>query len=270
MAEEPKNIDKVIDDSEKKKQSEGKNVEAVTAEQVQEMLKAAREEARKEEKNKLYKDLKKTEEKISELSSLYDQIKAERDEKEVALQKEKESKLTLEEKIEAMREKSEKAFSEIGKSLDEKLNEYSTVVQDLEQKLSRSQLDAFKEKRLRELTENDIGFIPELVAGSTPEEIDQSIELSVKRMKELAEKVTGKTVEGEKFKFPKATTPNAPPSIEDEVITKASGLRPTDEKAFYDRLKALGSKNSEDHSKITQEREKIKEELRRKWELANA
>jgi hypothetical protein len=263
MADEPTSQQSKDGDPPKKDDKKASDAVGITAEELKKTINEAKEEARKEEKNKLYKDLKKTEDKIGEMKTLYDQIKKEKDDKEKELDAERKAKMTMEEKIEEMRGSTEQAFDDLGKKFEEQFSEQVKSVKELEGKLENSKLEAHKERRLRELSEENIGFIPELITGSSKEDMDKSIENSIKKFKSLAEKIRGEKIEGENFKFPTVTSPSTPPGEGDDDLAKElSKLRPKEEGEFLNRLKTLSDSRSEEFKKLADARDKIKERLK--------
>jgi hypothetical protein len=159
-----------------------------------EPVKALVETARKQEKDKLYKTLEQREQEAKEFKEKFEQA-------QVAIDKHTTANLTIEERLEAQ--------------LEALRGEHEALVTTLRQekedalkKALHAELEAYKAEKLRVAGEE---IIPELVGGTTKEEIDQSVETAVAKYHEIASKFETKAKE-DKQKAVKSTTKVVNPS----------------------------------------------------------
>jgi chromosome segregation ATPase len=132
------------------------------------------EKARKQEKDKLYDEIKRKE----------DKVKAK--EKEI---KDMETKIK---KLETSLEKEEEEKSAIK-------DKYKTILDDLKEDVNSMKeenktlgLEAYKERKIRELKEEGKGLIESIVGGDSKEEIDKSITKAVEEYDKIVEEVSTK------------------------------------------------------------------------------
>lgn len=130
---------------------------------------------RKQEKDKLYGEITKRDDKVKGL------------EKEIS---------ELNETLDAMKDTTDSSQVEMQKTV----NGLKKTVEDLKNDVKRKELDLYKEKALKEAGED---LILDLVGGDTEEEIKESIEKAKKKYKEIEERVATKNSKP----VPKATNP---------------------------------------------------------------
>lgn len=155
--------------------------------------------ARKEEKEKLYPQINSLKEEVAKITEKYnkalltiEELKEEKAnlEKTIAELKNTSNK-SEDEKIKALNKEIEQLKKENAK-LQEELEKNKVNPQEIEEKIRNEyEVKLYREKILRETTEKGIGFIPELVTGTTKEEIDASLELAKKRYEDIISKVAG-------------------------------------------------------------------------------
>lgn len=131
--------------------------------------------ARKQEKDKLYKTLEQREKEAKELQEQLQQAME-------ALKKYEEQNLTAEEKVQRELEKLRKEHDELVQALQREKEE-------AERKARKAELERYKAEKLREAG-NEI--IPELVGGDSEEEIDASIERAKAKYQEIAQQFEAK------------------------------------------------------------------------------
>lgn len=135
--------------------------------------------ARAEEKEKLYPEINKLkadlEKKVSRINELLLTI-GEKD--EVIAQKEKELKDT--------KSSSKKSESQEVKDLKVQITNLENQLSEKDSEISNIKLDSYKQKKIAEAGGD---LIPELVTGTSEEEIDLAIEKSVERYKEIVGKL---------------------------------------------------------------------------------
>ena len=170
----------------KKKQEEADKKRAEDQKKAEEELNERLEKVRKEEKEKIYSKIEKTEKEKTELET-----RRQEDLKKIA---ELESKVT--ERNQAGMSEAEKAnqkYAEIQKQMEKMQKELEEKTAMSEVKIRRAELNAFKEKCLRDAGNN---VIPELVAGDN----EDAILASVKLAKDKYEAIKKMAIEEEKNK----------------------------------------------------------------------
>lgn len=128
-----------------------------------------------------------------EKEKLYPQIQKLKTELEEKTKKINELLLALGEKDEVIRQlksQSNKSDSEQVKELKKKINELEKQLKEKETELNNMKIEGYKQKKIAEAGGE---LIPELVTGSTEEEIDASIELAKQKYKEIVERVIKNT-----------------------------------------------------------------------------
>lgn len=151
--------------------------------------------ARKEEKEKLYPQINSLKEEVAKITEKYNKAL-------LTIEELKEDKEKLEKTITELKNASNKSndekIVELNKEIEklqkeiERLNAEKNSVnpQEIEEKIRNEyEVKLYREKVLREAVENNVGLIPELVTGTTKEEIDNSLEVSKKRYEEIVGKV---------------------------------------------------------------------------------
>lgn len=148
--------------------------------------------ARKQEKDKLYPQIQKLEEEKKRLT--------EKNNQHLLTIGEKDSEITeLKQRIKTLEETSSKGASEKEQELLKEIATLKETITNLESStVPREQIEAeikaeyevklYREQKLREVGDT---IIPELVTGTTKEEIDASIEVSKQRYSQITDKVLG-------------------------------------------------------------------------------
>lgn len=126
------------------------------------------------EKTKIYDTVEAEKKRAEEAEKQLAEYKKKEEEEKAKAEKERLEKLTeeqrLREELEAQKRK-----------LDQVTDGFSALKQETEQTLKKKDLDLFKVNFLKDKKD----YIPELVTGNTPEEIEKSFGLSQKRFQEL-------------------------------------------------------------------------------------
>lgn len=199
--------------------------EYITKEQVQEMLN----KVRSEEKSKLRKSLEKTKEENESLTLKNQKVEEELNSTREQLEAIKDSSLTEYEKV----NKQIDLLIAQNASLTEKLQ---TVAKDAENKVKMSEARAYREKRIKEA-----GLLSaDMVVGSTPEEIDNSIEIQLQKENALKERLEDKIREELAVNVPKPVSPNnQEPSIAPQKDRwNLSKLKPDEYKSLRQKMLA--------------------------------
>lgn len=148
--------------------------------------------ARKQEKDKLYPQIKKLEEEKKVLT--------EKNNNYLLTIGEKDAKISeLETKISDLTNNASKGASEKEKSLTSEIEKLKTQIKTMEETtISREDVekeirDEYEVKLYREQKLREVGdtVIPELIMGSTKEEIDASVKISQERYSQITERVLG-------------------------------------------------------------------------------
>lgn len=126
------------------------------------------ENARRQEKDKLYKTLEKIEKEKNE-------YKTKLEETESKLKEYETQNLSFEEKMQLKLKELEETYSK-------QLLDLQNELRRMEEEARKKELQAYKERRLREVGHE---IIPELVQGNTVEEIEESIKYAQQRYREL-------------------------------------------------------------------------------------
>lgn len=153
------------------------------------------EKARSQEKDKLYKTIEAKDDTIKELK---EQIKT--------LQKQLDE---LGNQNLSKEQVMEKQIKELTETIENLKAEIQAEREKAEKEKREAEFKAYKERRLRELSEQGIEYLPDLIGGDNEEEFEKSIEKSIQRYKELQEefeKRLGKSGE-KKASTPKTTNP---------------------------------------------------------------
>lgn len=153
--------------------------------------------ARKEEKNKLYgkiQDLEGQREKLHKINAEKDK---EMNKLKSELEKMKESNILLEKKVEELQKDSENKngnetveYQELYLKYTTLQEEHEKLVEEHQAELNRLELEGYRSKLVAKHSKE---IIPELIQGSTKEELDEALKLSKKRYKEIINNVRRKT-----------------------------------------------------------------------------
>lgn len=135
--------------------------------QVQQLL----EDTRRQEKDKLYDTIESKNNKIKELQEEVAKLEKEVENREDENQTELE---LLMDKLEDM---------------ENTVNELEKENKEIQQKREQDKLEAYKEKRIREVRENGDDLITKLVGGNSKEEIDESIEQAKSEYEKISSEV---------------------------------------------------------------------------------
>lgn len=175
-------------------QDEGNAEKTFTAAQVAAMVAKEQAKARKEEKDKLYAKLDEYKGQVETLSTKNTQLSTD-------LEAVKKVAPVTETKVEGTEVKTDPALAKVMDSVTQLADLIKTDRQraDEERRVSaekarKDQLESYIKTQLAALED---GYIEELIKGTTEEEIDKSIELSVKTYKEIYEAGKGTTTETE-------------------------------------------------------------------------
>jgi predicted ribosome quality control (RQC) complex YloA/Tae2 family protein len=141
----------------------------------------ALEKVRTEEKNKLYPELSKLKGELGEQEKELSKLKAEADELKTKLKDKDDSTLTETQRI-------ERRLSDLEGQIKTRDDQMITIKTDADQRVADLELKLYREKKVREA---GIELV-ELVSGSTPEEIDASVERARQRETELLGKAKAK------------------------------------------------------------------------------
>lgn len=152
-------------------------------------------QARKQEKAKLYPQIEKLEKENKAL--------VEKNNANLLVIGEKESEITtLNKTIADLKASSNKGASEVEKELNKRIAELEKELTDIKaDTVSREEIEneikaeyevkLFREQKLREVGDS---IIPELVSGTTKEEIEASIKVAQDRFKEIQDKIMGSVI----------------------------------------------------------------------------
>lgn len=257
MANEVENTDTEVTTEETPKEETSKE-ELLTKEQALEFA----EKARKQEKDKLYGTIEKLQEKLETLTEAQkadqEEKKKIREEAEAAAEKERQAKLSSEDKL-----------AEQLSKLAEKLDKEASAREELEAKLAEERearaLDSYRQKALSEAG-NEI--IPDLVRGNSQEEIDRNVALAKSRFQELFKAATDKA-KGEKGDQVKENMPGptdtSPAALEEAEIQKQLGTIEIDQDRYFGNRKKGIRADQKYRAEINQAREELKEKLARTY-----
>jgi len=199
--------------------------EYITKDQVEIMLN----KVRSEEKSKLRKSLDKTKEENDALALKNQKVEEELNSTREQLKTIKDSSLSEYEKV----NKQIDLLIAQNASLTEKLQ---TVAEDADNKVKMSEARSYREKRIKEA-----GLLSaDMVVGSTPEEIDNSIEIQLQKENALKERLEDK-IRGElAVNVPKPVSPNnQEPSIAPQKDRwNLSKLKPDEYKSLRQKMLA--------------------------------
>lgn len=151
--------------------------------------------ARKEEKEKLYPQINSLKEEVAKITEKYNKAL-------LTIEELKEEKANLEKTITELKNASNKSDDEKVKALNKEIEQLKKEIerlqeekdkvnpQEIEERIRNEyEVKLYREKVIREAVEKNLGIIPELITGTTKEEIDASLELSKKRYEEIINKV---------------------------------------------------------------------------------
>lgn len=119
------------------------------------------EDARSQEKTKLYNTIHNKEEEIEALNGQITELEQELEDKEAEIEEMENENLTEVEKLK--------------KEITELKTQYETDKKEQELKRQQAELQAYKEKKLREAREAGHGLVTAVVGGDSKDEIDESI-----------------------------------------------------------------------------------------------
>ena len=198
--------------------------EAYTKEQINEMLS----KARKEEKEKLYKSLEKS-------KAESEALQAERDRVSSELQTATERLKALEVNQMSDMQKFTEQLEALRKQNEELQARMNSVVTDAESKIKQSELNAYKKQRL----EQEGILMPELVSGTSTEEL----ETSIKAVKERQEAIRKEAEERVRKELSASLPRPVGPSAESANVPAAnryemSKMKPSDYDAMRKKLLA--------------------------------
>lgn len=159
----------------------------IRQEDIEQLVRSRVEEARSQEKQKLYSKLQKAEEreaKYNELLEQHQDLQKQLDElKNNTTKKTKGDPDQMEASVRRMMEKTQKSF-------EEQLNAVNEKLLKAEKDAEQARIDAYREKRIAEIMGSGGDLIPELVSGSTQAEIDESIVKSQQTYARIMESAT--------------------------------------------------------------------------------
>jgi chromosome segregation ATPase len=195
--------------------------------------------ARQQEKNKLYPKIKTLEDEVVKLTGekgdLEDTVKAQKKQIE-----------DLQKDLQAEKDKVGKTDNENIKTLQKEVNSWKKKYEELEkdtpkieaieQKLKEEyEVKLYREQVLRETSEQGVGIIPELVTGTTKEEIDNTLEQSKSRWTQITQTVVKKST----HKLPAANPSSKAYDLSNMTEEEIRDMSPKD---WAERRKQLGLK----------------------------
>lgn len=201
------------------------NLSGVTPDDLHKIAVEALEKARGEEKKKLHDNIEKLSKTIEQSNKTVEELASKLKEKETEVEDEKKSKKSVEEK---MRDEVEV----LKKRIDNVLEAGKKQQEEYQEALRRTQVEAFKEKKLRSLKEDGVNFIEAIITGNTEEEIEESISKAVTSYQEVFDQAV------------EAVKSNTPV----ELKKKVSVAKPTAPVATPEALRVLDTKTIKDFS----------------------
>jgi hypothetical protein len=225
---------------------------------TQEQLDAAREEARKQEKDKLYKRMEEESTKVSALSSQLEQFNKEREEaqrlaaeqqaaEDEARKKREEDEMSAKDLILRKEDEFKQQLSAAQTEWNEKLarleaeRDAAAATLVLEQQFQA--LQSYKNRRLGEEQDNIMPEMLDLVSGNTEEEIEASISTLVAKTSAIMENIQ-QTLPAQRVRgiSPVGGTPVGPldNTLEQQTLTldQLKGMTMKDYETMRDRLLA--------------------------------
>jgi len=197
IKEEEEKAQQQVDEAGDKAKADAE-AKGLTPEEVQEQV----EKARKEEKDKLYPQLKELKDNMKAIQEV---LAAERADKE-RIQKDAEKKAEDERKSKLSdQEKTLEAINKLEEQLNNERKERERLQRDLQKREEQNKLDTY---RNRLIEQNKDKIIPELVTGKTVEELDNSLEVAKARFTELAERFKNERSETTRKNMPGPTNPD--------------------------------------------------------------
>ncbi len=171
------------------------------------------EKVRSEEKAKLYNSLENKDDKIKELKGEVDKLSEE-------ISATEESNKTEVEKL-------KEELTDLKQDYTNLKEEYETDKEQSEREKKQAKLEAYKEKKIREVREQGEDLVTSLVGGDSEEDIDTSIEMAKKEYQEIRQKTLKETGEKEGKKSNVSNTPKVtnPQGSGDDLDISANDIK---------------------------------------------
>lgn len=163
--------------------------------------------ARQEEKEKLYPQIEKLKNEVANLTQKVNDYILKLAEKDEQIKKLKEELQNLNANPDLTKE-----YNKLKKEVEELRAENERLKQEYETKINSIELEYYKKEKIAELQGK---LIPELVTGTTKEEIDASIELARKRYEEIIQSAI--STQQNSYVIPPANPKNTPQTVIDNM-----------------------------------------------------
>lgn len=206
VKQEEQKVEQKVDEAGDKAKIEAEN-QGLSPEDVQKQV----ERARKEEKDKLYPQIEGLKSDLKEIQNI---LKAEREEKN-KIQKEAERRAEQERQSKLSDvERTQEILSRLEEQLKDEREERKRFESRLAERDRKDELDRYR-NRLIEANKDEI--IPELVHGNSVEELDESLEIAKARYKEFEEKFNQRRSDTTRRGMPGPTNPDIEALEEQEL-----------------------------------------------------